>query len=61
MRLVMSFWAIGAGLIFVFLFHEQNIIGIYAPYLGYVSIATGVLALLGVNVFWGGPLDKRRG
>lgn len=61
MRIVMSFWAIVGGLVFVIFFREWNINGIYAPYLGYVLIGIGVLALLGVNVFRGGPLDKRRG
>ncbi len=61
MRIFMSFWAIGGGLILVVFFRELNINGIYAPYLGYVLMAFGVLALLGVNVFRGGPLDKRHG
>ena len=61
MRIVMNFWAIGGGSIFVCFFREWSINGIYAPYLGYVLIAIGVLALLGVNVFWGGPLDEWRG
>ena len=61
MRIVMSFRAIIAGLVLLFFFREWTIEGLYAPYMGYVLIGIGVLALLGVNVFWGGRLDKRRG
>jgi hypothetical protein len=31
-----------------------------AHYVGYLIAALGVAGLLGVNIWWGGPLDKRR-
>lgn len=31
-----------------------------APWVGYFVIGIGVLALSGVNVWYGGPLDKRK-
>jgi hypothetical protein len=57
MRRLMSFLAIITGLVFVFCCRGWKINGIYAPYLGYVLIAIGVFALLGVNLFRGGPLE----
>jgi hypothetical protein len=48
------------GIVLVFCYRQWRINGIYAPYFGYVIIPLGVLGLLGVNVFWSGPLDKRR-
>lgn len=58
-RAVMSFWAIGGGTLFILFFDGWLINGIPAPWLGYVLIAVGLLALMGFNVFRGGPLDKR--
>src|SRR5215470_18287745 len=31
-----------------------------AHYVGYLIAAIGVAGLLGINIWWGGPLDKRR-
>ena len=60
MRGGMSFWAIGCGIVLILFFRNYTISSIPAPWLGYGLVALGVAALLGVNVFWGGPLDKQR-
>jgi hypothetical protein len=60
LRSFVSFGTIVLGIVLVFCYRQWRINGIYAPYLGCAIIALGVLGLLGVNVFWGGPLDKRR-
>ena len=68
LRVLASLFAIGAGLVFVFCM--PNYVwkvggpgapggGLPVPYLGYFIAAIGVLGLCGVNVFIGGPLDKR--
>jgi len=60
MRIFMSFWAIGGGLLFVIFGRDWLVNGIPMQWLGYFLILLGVLALAGVNVFIGGPLDRRR-
>jgi hypothetical protein len=65
MRVLASLFAIGTGLVFVFCMPNDVWKvggpggGIPVPYLGYFFAAVGVLGLCGVNVFLGGPLDKR--
>ena len=59
-RIFMTFWMIGGGLILVFALKNFTLGGLVpVPWLGYVIFATGILAALGVNVFRGGPLDRR--
>jgi hypothetical protein len=58
-RIVVSLWAIGGGLVFVWFLNGWLMSGIPVPWVGYVMIAFGVLGLIGINVFRGGPLDKR--
>jgi hypothetical protein len=58
-RIVMICWTIIGGAVVIFFFSDYSVNGIPANYLGYALIGVGVLALLGVNVWWGGPLDKR--
>jgi hypothetical protein len=53
------FWCFGVALIFIFFFKHLAYAGIPVSYLGYFLIILGVLGLLGVNVWIGGPLDKR--
>lgn len=60
LRVVMSVLMIGAGALFVF--GMKNFLSnglITLPWLGYFLIALGFAGLLGLNVFIGGPLDKR--
>jgi hypothetical protein len=59
MRRVMTFWAFGAGLLFVWFWDGWLINGVPARWVGYLFIAIGVLSLFGFNIFRGGPLDKR--
>ncbi|MEM9418809.1 MAG: hypothetical protein AAGA25_07150 [Planctomycetota bacterium] len=58
-RIVACVFAIGGGLVFVFFMNGQ--IGGVIPvrYLGHLFICVGLLGLAGVNVFFGGPLDRR--
>jgi hypothetical protein len=58
-RRVMTFWAFGAGLLFIWGFDGWRINGVPAAWIGYLFIGIGVLDLLGFNTFRGGPLDKR--
>ncbi len=58
-RRVMTLWAFGAGLVFIWGFDGWLINGVPASWIGYLFIAIGVLDLLGFNTFRGGPLDKR--
>jgi hypothetical protein len=58
-RRIMTFWAFGAGLVFIWGFEGWRINGVPAAWIGYLFIAIGVLDLLGFNTFRGGPLDKR--
>lgn len=58
-RLIASLFSLGFGLVLVIFFEDWTIDLIPAPWLGYVLIAIGILALLGFNVFRGGPFDKR--
>ncbi len=58
-RRVMTFWAFGAGLLFIWGFEGWRINGVPASWIGYLFIGLGVLDLLGFNTFRGGPLDKR--
>jgi hypothetical protein len=44
---------------FIFFFRHLDYAGIPVSYLGYFLIIFGVLGLLGVNIWVGGPLDKR--
>ena len=50
-----------AALIFIFLFKNKVFAGSNTPvaYLGYFLIPFGILGLFGVNIWYGGPLDKR--
>lgn len=59
MRVVMTWWAIIGGLLFIAFGRGYTLNLIPVPYLGGIFIAVGILAMCGVNVFWGGPLDKR--
>jgi hypothetical protein len=60
-RVLVSLWAIGGGLILVFSpeYKGWRISVVPASWVGYFLIAIGVLGLLGVNLFRGGPYDKR--
>ncbi len=58
-RRIMTLWAFGAGLVFIWGFEGWRINGVPAAWIGYLCIALGVLDLLGFNTFRGGPLDKR--
>lgn len=59
-RLIMSCWAIGAGLIFVLSYDGWLINGFPARWVGYFFIVMGTLELFGLNLFFrGGPFDKR--
>ncbi len=58
-RRIMTLWAFGAGVLFIWGFEGWRINGVPAAWIGYVCIAIGVLDLLGFNTFRGGPLDKR--
>jgi hypothetical protein len=60
MRLITSLVIIAFGVAFVVYYKDWTLKTVPVPYVGYAFIAVGVLALLGVNVFYGGPLDKRR-
>jgi hypothetical protein len=59
MRRIMTFWAFGAGLLFVWFWDGWLINGVPARWIGYLFIAIGVLDLIGFNTFRGGPLDER--
>jgi len=60
MRVFMSSWMIGGGLLFIFAFKNYTLSGLIpVPWVGYLLLAVGVLGLLGVNVFRGGPIDQR--
>jgi hypothetical protein len=53
-------WGIGAGLMLILLFDGYRINGVIpAPWFGWLLIGVALLGLIGVNVFAGGPLDKR--
>jgi hypothetical protein len=55
-----ALFAIGTGLMFIFLFDGYLLSGLVPmPWVGWFVIGVGVLGLLGFNVFSGGPLDKR--
>src|SRR5262245_49030400 len=58
-RKFMSCWAIGGGILFAVFGGGWLVNGIPVSWLGYVLVLIGVLGLLGVNVFYGGPLDLR--
>lgn len=59
-RVIMSCWAIGAGLIFVLFYDGWLINAVPARWVGYFFIGMGVLELFGLNLFFrGGPLDRR--
>jgi hypothetical protein len=58
-RRIMTLWAFGAGLLFIWGFDGWRINGVPAAWIGYLCIAIGALDLLGFNTFRGGPLDKR--
>lgn len=59
-RVFFALFAIGTGLMFIFLFDGYLLNGLVpVPWLGWFVIAVGVLGLLGFNVFYGGPLDRR--
>jgi hypothetical protein len=58
-RRIMTLWAFGAGLLFIWGFDGWRINGVPAAWIGYLFIAIGALDLLGFNTFRGGPLDKR--
>ncbi|SRR5579883_875981 len=58
-RVLYSLYAIVVGILVMAWFSEYTIKGVPAQYAAWTFIAVGVLGLLGVNVFRGGPLDKR--
>jgi hypothetical protein len=45
---------------FVWLGDGWRIDSVPAPYVGYLVAAIGVAGLLGLNIWVGGPLDKRK-
>jgi len=50
----------GAGAFFIWMgFDGWTINALPAHYLGYIVMAVGIAALLGVNIWRGGPLDPR--
>jgi hypothetical protein len=59
MRRVMTLWALGGGLIFILFGHRWLVNGLPLHWVGYVFLIVGILAIAGVNVFYGGPLDLR--
>ena len=59
-RMGMSLYIMGAGALLAAFFRDWEISGIPARLFGFVIIVTGLLGLLGVNVFVGGTLDKRK-
>ncbi|GAA5496013.1 hypothetical protein Rhal01_02194 [Rubritalea halochordaticola] len=59
-RLQISLYITAVGFLFSTLSNDWVINGIPAIWLGYLFILLGTLGLLGVNIFIGGPLDKRK-
>ena len=58
-RVFATIWALGGGLLLVFLGRDWLINGLPAPWVGYALIVVSILGVLRVNVFYGGPLDLR--
>ncbi len=58
-RFLACLFMIGVGIIFILYLHDYKIRGAPASILGYIAVVFGILGLFGVNVFLGGPLDKR--
>lgn len=52
-------YAIIAGILCLVFGDRFRFMGIPLTYVGVVVLAVGILGLMGVNVFYGGPLDKR--
>ena len=50
----------GGGLFVVGGFNGMLIRTTPAHYYGFAIIGIGILGLLGINIWYGGPLDKRR-
>src|SRR4051812_20945450 len=59
MRRVMTVWALGVGLILILFGHRWLVNGIPLHWVGYAILILGILAIAGLNVFYGGPLDLR--
>lgn len=59
MRYFMACWAIGGGAFLAAFLKSYVLDRVPAPWIGYFLIVIGILALCGVNVFYGGPLDLR--
>jgi hypothetical protein len=60
-RRLCSFGLIGAGIVIAWIGVDYVIGGILpVPVFGLIVSGMGVLGLLGVNVFAGGPLDRNR-
>src|SRR5436853_1619434 len=57
MRRFISFWAIGGGILFIVVGRDWLVNGLPVHWVGYVLAILGILALAGLNVFRGGPLD----
>jgi hypothetical protein len=58
-RVAMSIWVIAAGLVLILAGARWRFGIIPAPWVGYLLIAVGVLGLLGLSTFRGGPYDRR--
>lgn len=58
-RFLACLFIIGSGIVFIKYFDDYSIRGAPVSIVGYICIGMGILGLLGVNVFYGGPLDKR--
>jgi hypothetical protein len=58
-RFYATLWAVGIGLMFIFMFDGYLIGSVPAPWVGWFVIGVAILGLLGVNVYSGGPLDYR--
>ncbi|MEM1013469.1 MAG: hypothetical protein AAGI46_14765 [Planctomycetota bacterium] len=59
-RRVVTWLFIAFGGLALLLGRDDEYNGLPAEWLRYVFILVGLLALVGVNVWWGGPLDLRR-
>jgi FtsH-binding integral membrane protein len=58
-RMLYSLYAVFVGLLVMTCFDQYTINGVPARYAAWIFIAFGLLGLLGVNVFWDSPEDKR--
>lgn len=60
LRSLASFAFLGVGLWMSTWSMRSTVHGVPAPIAGWLFAVTGALGLLGVNVFAGGPLDRKR-